>query len=207
MFGIEIDNALLMEIGLNALGYFAAGGLSVMLYSAITKRRWRIMFAEIIEQSAEIVARSNMAAKNAATQAIGESGFREPVDGGAELWRVAADSKFTGGFVSFESPDRFPSESYGSNVTGSDKLKVDSAVSHHRHAHSVAHSVNNSVTSSVINGVTSASGAVGDYTRNRSNVIRLAKEMLESGRTSESVRNELPISDSEMRLVEIGSRR
>jgi hypothetical protein len=196
MFGIEIDNALLIEISLNALGYVAAGGLTVMLYSSLTKRRWRRMFAEIIEQSAEIVAINNAAnsaasaAKAAKVPPASESSdIGRQRDIGFEEHSSTVDGS-SRGFVSFAPPNRMQQERPGLNATTGSRLEVDDAVSEYHSAQPQ-----------------DTRGATGDYTRNRSNVIRLAKEMLESGRSSESVRSELPITDTEMRLVEIGSRR
>ncbi len=200
MFGIEIDNALLTEVGLNALGYLAAGGLTIMLYSSVTKRRWRRMFAEIIEQSAEIVAINNAA--NATASIAREAKMppvNEPSVAGRQGYvdpeaRSAAVDESSGGFVSFATPNRLQQERPDLSVTTGGRPEVDNAVSEYRSAqHQGQHQ--------------GMRGATGDYTRNRSNVIRLAKEMLESGRSSESVRSELPITDTEMRLVEIGSRR
>ncbi len=43
------------------------------------------------------------------------------------------------------------------------------------------------------------------FSRNRSEVIRLARKMLEAGNPVERVSDLLPISESEMRLVQLGS--
>ncbi len=44
------------------------------------------------------------------------------------------------------------------------------------------------------------------FSRNRSEVIRLARKMLEAGNTVDRVSDLLPISESEMRLVQMGAR-
>ncbi len=50
------------------------------------------------------------------------------------------------------------------------------------------------------------SGSSQKFSRNRSEVIRLARKMLEAGNSAERVADLLPITESEMRLVALGAR-
>lgn len=45
------------------------------------------------------------------------------------------------------------------------------------------------------------------YTRNRAEVIRLARKMLEAGNSAERVADLLPVTESEMRLITLGVQR
>ncbi len=185
MFGVEIDKAQLLGIGLNAIGYLAAGGLSVMLYSAMTKRRWRMMFSEIIEQSAKIVAINN--ANNAAE----EVRSAEEAVSHTDLQDSSIGSESGGGFLSFGAAEGARPRDESAVQRGQVRQNIESAVTQYRRSQG-----------SIMDG-----GSPGVYTQNRTDVIRLAKEMLASGRSSEHVRNKLPITDSELRLVELGAGR
>ncbi len=203
MFGIEFDKMQLMAVGLNAAGYLAAGGLSVLLYSMLTKRRWRRMFAEIIEQGAAIVASSQADRMSGDAEPVTSASIRTMVEhserDGVSAQMIPSDAVDTRDtideFVSFDNIDQSrqsqiaPQRATAGGNAG--QARISGAVSQYRSAVGAG-------------GQRSANGA---YTRNRSDVIRLAKEMLAEGRTSESVRRELPINESEMRLVELGSRR
>lgn len=197
MFGIEFDKTQLMTVGLNAVGYLAAGGLSVLLYSMLTKRRWRRMFAEIIEQGAAIVASSQADRMDGNAEPVTSASIRAMVEheeqDGAYAQHTASDT--IDEFVSFDNIEQSrQSQSAPQRATtggNAGQARISGAVSQYRSAVAAG----------------GERGANGAYTRNRSEVIRLAKEMLAEGRTSESVRRELPINESEMRLVELGSQR
>ncbi len=179
LFGIEISKALLLQVGLNAAGYLAAGGLSLVLFSSIIKRHLKKMLPEVVAQSAEIVSINNEHTRSVPPMS----------ESTKEMQPTALASEPVAGFVSFDSVGG--NRIAASPMVVNNRESVENAVTQYRETE-------NSV---------AGSGANGSYTRNRADVIRLAKEMLTAGQSSERVRGELPISDSELRLVELGVRR
>ncbi|HSH00455.1 MAG TPA: hypothetical protein VLB27_10415 [candidate division Zixibacteria bacterium] len=149
MEALGITQSQLIEIGLNALGYLAAAGLSLFLYASYLNRKVRRAAAD----------QTTMAPYQTSRNSEGPIG-REAV----------VDERTGGAFIRIRGGDGENSSAQGS-PRGADQ---DSERSAH-------------------------------YARNRSEVIRLARKMIEAGNSVERVADLLPISESEMRLVQLGA--
>ena len=134
---MDVINDRIIDVGLNVIGYLIAGGLGMLMHSALRSRRLRVAAVSEAAAAAESAERR--------TQAAVESGRNIE-------------------FVSFgtEAPGVAPADAEVTPRPNS------------------AH-------------------------RNRREIIRLAREMLQSGTTGEQIRRTLPISQSELSLLKNAS--
>lgn len=151
MEALGITQSQLIEIGLNALGYLAAAGLSLFLYASYLNRKVRrstvggstaVAKAPLVESERPVVRE--------------RTGAERSDDSFIRLNAAAADA--------------VDATAQGSPAV----LQADEERSER-------------------------------YARNRGEVIRLARKMIEAGNSAERVVDLLPISESEMRLVQLGA--
>lgn len=162
IMNMEFTQEHLLVAALNAVGYLAAAGLSLLLYSVFSRKKTaqpEVMVASIAQMNLE----QGVAPIGGLSSAVAQTA-------GPTTERAISDS----------------------DQSDHEYMKLDAA------------GVAAKETAYAATGLAGSAEASG-YGRNRAAVIRLARKMLESGESAESVTDLLPITESEMRLVSLSS--